>query len=145
MKKLITLAIMITSFSTFANNMGSVDSFLSVLPLGTFKGVDDLGISCSVSVYEVNFPAKAIAVEVNKRNMKIMKVISEGSDFRYIAYKKEFVQMDKYFVDSTRSSYVERVIRTVLAGDKQQYVIVSNEIVVNRERTVNAVDCVVNL
>lgn len=145
MKSVIAIALMMASFSTFANNMGSVDSLLSVLPHGTFSGVDDLGVACSVSVYEVNFPAKAVAVQVNKRNSKILKVISDGSDFRFIAYKKEFVQMDKYFVDSTRTSYVERVVRTVLAGDKQQYVIVSNEIVVNRERTVEAIDCVVNL
>lgn len=145
MKRVIALALMMASFSTFANHMGSVDSLLSVLPQGTFNGKDDLGVACSVSVYEVNFPAKAIAVQVNKRNSKIMKVVSDGSDFRFVAYKKEFVQTERYYVDDTRTSYVERVVRTVLAGDKQQYVVVSNEVVVNRDRTVEAIDCVVDL
>lgn len=145
MKSVMALALIMASLSTFANQMGSVDSLLSVLPHGTFTGKDDLGVACTVSVYEVNFPAKAIAVQVNKGNSKIMKVISDGSDFRFVAHKNEFVQTDRYYVDATRTSYVERIIRTVKAGDKQQYVVVSNEIVVNRDRTIEAVDCVVDL
>lgn len=145
MKSVLAIALMMASFSTFAAELGSVDSLVSVLPQGTFNGKDDLGVACTVSVYEVNFPAKAVAVQVNKGNAKIMKVINDGSDFRFVAHKNEFVQTDRYYVDDTRTSYVERIVRTVKAGDKQQYVVVSNEIVVNRDRSVEAIDCVVNL
>lgn len=145
MKSVIAAALMILSFSTYANVMGSVDSLLSVLPLGTHKGVDDQGVACSVNVHEVNFPAKALSVSVVKKNAKLFKLINDGSEFYFVAYKNEFSQTDRYYVDDTRTSYVERVVRTVIAGDKQQYVVISNEIVVNRDRSVEEIDCVVNL
>lgn len=145
MKALIAVALMTVSFSTFGNDLGSVDSFLSVLPEGTYTGADDRGNSCEVAVSEVNFPAKAISVTVSNNKDKIFKIINDGSEFLFRAYKQEFIQTERQYVDATRNSYIERIVRTVNAGDNRLYVVVANELTVNRERTVEAVECVVNL
>lgn len=145
MKSLIATALLIASFSTFAGEASSVDSLLSVLPLGKHEGIDDRAQACSVSVTEANFPAKAISVTVENNKTKIFKTITDGSEFLFRAYKKEFIQTDRYYVDSTRSSYVDRIIRTVIAGDNSLYVVVANETTVNRERVVEMIECVVNL
>lgn len=145
MKSLIATALLLASFSTFAAEEGSVDSFLSVLPMGTHTGTDDLGRACQVTVSEANFPAKSISVQAENDKLKIFKVINDGSEFLFRAYKKEFIQTDRYYVDATRNSYVERIVRTVLAGDNRLYVVVANEITVNRDRKVELVECVVNL
>ncbi len=143
MKSLIAAALLLTSLSTFAQEAGSVDSLLSVLPLGTHQGQDDRAQDCRVSVTEANFPSKAISVTVENNKSKIFKTITDGSEFLFRAYKQEFIQTDRYYIDATRSAYVERIIRTVKAGDKSLYVIVANETTVNRERFVEMVECVV--
>lgn len=145
MKSLIAMALLVASFSTFAGESGSVDSFLSVLPLGKHQGSDDRGQSCSVTVTEANFPAKDISVTVENNKSRIFKIINDGSEFLFRAYKKEFIQTDRYYVDSTRNSYVDRIIRTVIAGENSLYVVVANETTVNRERVVEMVECVVEL
>ena len=144
MKSLIAAALMIVSISSHANELGSVDSFLSVLPVGEYKGHDDKGAACAITVNEVNFPEKAISVTaVNDKN-KVYKVIKDGSEFLFRAYKQEFIQVNRYYVDASRNSYVERIVRTVNAGDNRLYVVVAIETTVNRDRTVEAVECIVN-
>lgn len=151
MKKIIILASLLLSFSVLASeensnpSVSSVDSFLTVLPLGTHNGVNELGASCSVIVSEVNFPEKAISVSVIKGNHRIFKTINEGSEFFYRVGRKEFIQSERFYVDDTRSSYVDRIVRTVLAGDNKLFVVVANEITVNRESFVEALECIVNL
>ncbi len=150
MKKILIAASLVLSFSLFAQqensnpSISSVDSFLSVLPLGTHTGVNELGAKCSVVVSEVNFPEKAISVSVIKGNHRIFKTINEGSEFFFRIGRKEFIQSERYYVDDTRKSYVDRIVRTVLADDQKLFVVVANEITVNRERFVEALECIVN-
>jgi hypothetical protein len=150
MKKFIVAASLLLSFSVLANeeksnpSISSVDSFISVLPLGTHLGVNELGARCSVVVSEVNFPEKAINVSVLKGNHKIFKTINEGSEFFFRSGRREFIQSERFYVDDTRTSYVDRIVRTVLAGDNKLFVVVANEITVNRERFVEALECIVN-
>jgi sensor c-di-GMP phosphodiesterase-like protein len=144
MKTLIATALMIISISSFGAELGAVDSFLSVLPVGEYSGHDDKGVDCSVSVTEVNFPAKALLVTANNNEHKSFKVIKDGSEFLFRAYKQEFIQTDRYYVDASRNSFVEKIVRTVNAGINRLYVVVARETTVNRERTVEAVECVVN-
>lgn len=144
MKAFIATALMMISLSTFSNEMGSVDSLLSVLPQGTYSGSDDNGNACEVVVAEVNFPAKAISVTASNNKEKIFKVITDGTEFLFKAYKQEFIQVERQYVDATRNSFIERIIRTVNAGDNRLYVVVANEITVNRERTIQAVECIVS-
>lgn len=143
MKAFIAAALMMVSFSTFSNDMSSVDSLLSVLPEGTYTGSDDKGNTCEVAVAEVNYPAKTISVTVSNKKEKIFKVITDGTEFLFRAYKQEFIQVERQYVDATRNSFIERIIRTVNAGDNRLYVVVANELTVNRDRTVEAVECVV--
>lgn len=145
MKSLIATALLFASFSTYAQEAGSVDSFLSVLPLGVHQGQDERSLDCTVKVTEANFPAKAISVSIENNKSKIFKTIQDGSEFLFRPYKQEFIQADRYYIDSTRSSYVERIIRTVKAGDKSLYIVVANETTVNRETFVEMVDCIVKL
>ena len=145
MKSLIAAALMMVSFSTFSTETSSVDTLLSVLPLGTHKGMDDLKTECTVSVNEVNFPAKVISVTIENENGKIFKIVNDGSEFVFRGYKKEFIQTDRQYVDASRNSYVERVIRTVSAGADRLFVVVANELTIDRELSVESIECVVNL
>ncbi len=144
MKSFITAALLLGSLSTFAAE-GAVDSFLSVLSYGVHTGVDDNGKACKVTVTEANFPSKSLAVLAENSELKVFKVINDESEFLFRAYKKEYIQTDRYYVDSTRNSFVDRVVRTVIAGERSLYVVVANEITVNRDRKVEMVECVVNL
>jgi hypothetical protein len=144
MKKLITAALMMVSISSFGNELGSVDSFLSVLPLGNYSGRDDKGVMCSVLVSEVNFPAKALLITASSNQNTSFKVIKDGSEFAFRAYKQEFIQTDRYYIDASRNSYVEKIVRTVNAGKNRLYVVVARETTINREHTVEAVECVVS-
>lgn len=146
MKTLIAAALMIVSMSTFANDeRSSVDSFLSVLPVGNYQGKDDSGLGCSISVNEVNFPAKAILVSAINPKIKVTKLVKEGSEFLFRAYKKEFIQTDRYYVNDSRNAYVEKIVRTVLAGDKLLYIVVAAETSINGHRSSDKVECVVGL
>jgi hypothetical protein len=144
MKTLITAALMMISISSFGNELGSVDSFLSVLPVGDYSGHDDEGTKCSILVSEVNFPAKALLITASNNQNTSFKVIKDGSEFFFRAYKQEFIQTDRYYIDASRNSYVEKIVRTVNAGKNRLYVVVARETTINRERTVEAVECVVN-
>jgi hypothetical protein len=145
MKVLIAAVLMIVSFSTYSSEMGSVDSLLSVLPLGTYSGVDEEGNSCGVNVNAVNFPEKVLSVVVFNNKARIFKIINDGTVFQFREYKKEFIQSERQYVDSTRSTYVDRIIRTSIAGANTLYVVVANELTINRDRTVESVECVVKL
>lgn len=144
MKSAIAILSIVSSFSVFGMEPGSVDALLSVLPLGTHSGVNDSGEKCSVMVSEVNFPSKALSISAINANNRVFKKIMDGSEYLFRAYKQEFIQSDRYYVDSTRSAYVDRVIRTVNAGSGKLYVVIANEVTVNRDLAIEAVDCVIN-
>lgn len=145
MKTLIAAALMMVSVSTFANERSSVDSFLSVLPVGQYAGKDDQGVECSVAVNEVNFPAKAILVTGENAKNKVTKVVKEGSEFFFRAYKKEFIQTDRYYVDASRNAYFEKIVRTLNAGENLLYVVTAIETNINGNRSTEKVECVVSL
>jgi hypothetical protein len=145
MKSFIAIALLMTTFSAFGNNLNAVDSFLSVLPLGNYTGATDSGEFCSITVNEVNYPEKKIAVTVANSSTRVFKLIADRSDFFFKAYKSEFIQTERFYVNADRNSYVDRVIRTVSAGANRLYVVVAHESTVNREVSVESAECVINL
>ena len=144
MKSLVAAALMISALSAFGSEMGSVDSFLSVLPIGSYYGKDDQGVSCSISVNESNFPEKSITVSASNNNNSIFKKIVDGSEFRLRAYKIEFIQTERSYVDASRGSYIDRIVRTTSAGDNRLYVVVGNVVTDNRDVRSESVECVIN-
>ena len=144
MKSLFSIIALLCTLSVFGMEPGSVDALLSVLPIGTHAGVNDSGEKCSVMVSEVNYPLKALSISALNANNRVFKQVMDGSEYLFRAHKQEFIQSDRYYVDSTRSAYVDRVIRTVNAGEGKLYVVIANEVTVNRDLAVEAVDCVIN-
>jgi len=147
MKNILIISSFICSLSAFGAdaNLGSVDSLLSVLPLGSYQGTNDSGEGCNVTVSEVNYPSKSVLVIASNAQNRVFKNVMDGSEFVFRAYKKEFIQSDRYYVDSTRTSYVDRVLRTVNADEGKLYVVVANEVTISRDLTIEAVECVVSL
>ncbi len=144
MKTLIAAALMVMSFSTLAEPKGSsVDSFLSVLPLGHYLGVDDNGADCSMTVSEVNFPKKAISITGENSKHRVSKMVAEGSEFLLRAHRKEFIQTNRY--SATKNSYYEKIVRTLTAGDNRLYVVTAIETSINGRFSSEKVECVVNL
>lgn len=140
MKSFIAIAFSFCSLAAFSADPGAVDTLLSVLPTGTHTGE-----KCSVTVNVADYPEKSVYVSVTNEHSTIFKIVADASEFYFKAHKKEFIQTDRISIDDTRSSFVERIIRTVLADDKKLYVVVAEEVTVNRERRVEEVECVVNL
>jgi hypothetical protein len=145
MKSLIAAALMVMSFSTFSTEASSVETLLSILPLGTHSGINAKNEKCVVSVSETNYPAKALVVEILSPTKKIFKVINEGSFFKFNRELKEYVQQTRHYVDETRSSFVERAISTVGIGNLLVEVEIIHEVVIRRERSIQAGFCTVML
>lgn len=145
MKVLIAAALMILSVPTFSAETSSVDSFLSVLPFGTYQGNDGFGSACHVTVSALNDAGKALSVSVSNSKSTQFKVINDGSEFYFKNYRKEFIQTDRQFTDSTKTSYVDKTIRTMIAGENTLYVIVATEVTQNTELPVKSVECVIKL
>lgn len=145
MKSLISAALMIMSFSTFSTEVSSVDTLLSILPLGNHSGINAKNEKCVVSVSETNYPSKALVVEIISPTKKIFKVINEGSYFKFNSDLKEYVQQTRHYVDETRSSFVERTISTMGIGNLLVDVEIIHEVVISRERSIQAGFCTVML
>lgn len=142
MKFLLVLALSLVASNSFA---GAVEKFTSFVPVGAYIGSNENVGTCFVTVDEVNFPKKDIQVTVLVGNLELKKLIESGSHYGYKDFKKEFVQTERSLVSADESNYVERIIRTVSAGDKKQYVVVSYSTVVNRETHTETAECVIDL
>lgn len=145
MKTLMVMASMLVSLSTFASEQDAVDSFLSVLPIGHNLGVDDQGRECSMTVSEVNFPQKAILITGENNKNKVSKMVAEGSEFLFRAHRKEFIQTHRHYVNASKTSYFEKIVRTLIAGDNLLYVVTATETNINGRFNVDKVECVVDL
>lgn len=142
MKILLVLALSLVTSNSFA---GAVETFTSFIPVGAYVGNNEDVGTCFVTVDEVNFPKKDIQVTVLVGNLGLKKLIESDSSYAHKDYKKEFIQTERKLVSADESNYVERIIRTVSAGDKKQYVVVSYSTVVNRERHTETAECVIDL
>jgi hypothetical protein len=143
MKSLIAAALMVMSFSTFSTEASSVESLLSILPLGNHSGINAKNEKCVVSVSETNYPTKTLVVEIISPTKKIFKVINEGSFFKFNGELKEYVQQTRHYVDETRSSFVERSISTMGIGNLLVDVEIIHEVVISRERSIQAGFCTI--
>lgn len=146
MKILLALVLSFAAVSAFADGVGSTatEKITSYLPVGYYEGKNDQGANCTVLVSEVNYPDKDIQVRVMDGTLDLAKLIEENSAFGYKDYKKEFVQVERNLIGNDSYNYVERVLRTVLAGDRKLYVVVSYSLVINRNRDTQTAECVVN-
>ncbi len=140
MKFLMAIAISLCSLTAGASEGNAVDSLLSVLPIGTHSGD-----KCTVTVNMADYPVRSAYVLVKSGEMNIFKIVSEGSEFFFEDTKKEFIQTEFVTLDDTRSSSVERIIRTVMTDDERVYVVVEESITVNRERRSDIVECIVKI
>lgn len=143
MKSLVLIVILAICHNTFAQTMSAVEALSSVIKVGEYKGKNENG-RCVVLVSEVNYPQKALAVKVSDKLNSVTKLVEEGSEFK-LGMRKEFIQTTTSSIDENEDSYVERIVRTVLAGENQLYVVTSYATVMNREINRTAVDCVINL
>ena len=144
MKSMFVAVLILISASAFAVEKGPVDSFISVLPLGQYNGIDEGGDRCSVIVSEVNYPDKAILITGANLKNKVSKMIEEGSAFLLRAYRKEFLQTNRYYVKNSKNSYYEKTVRTIEAGDNLLYVVTALETNMNGRLKVEKVECIIN-
>lgn len=140
MKSLIAIAFSLLTLTASAHDLGAVDSLLSVLPLGTHKGY-----GCAVTVSEVEYPVRSAYVRVTNKDTTIFKIIKDGSDFFFTDFRKEFIQTEYVTIDDTRSSSVERIIRTFIVDEKKLYVVVEESVTVNRDRRAEIAECIVTI
>lgn len=140
MKSVLALALSIFSLAAFSAENSAVDSLLSVLPVGIHSGE-----KCKVNVNVAEYPVRAAFVQLTNDDKNIFKVVSEDSEFYFKEYKKEFIQTEFVTIDDTRSSTVERIIRTVMVDEEQLYVVVEESVTVNRDRRSDIVECVVKI
>ena len=145
MKILLALAICLTSFGSFAANTTAVDKLTAYLPIGSYSGKTDQGVACLVFVSEVNYPDNDIQVRVIEGSHDLTKLVAAGSEFSYKDFKKEFIQTERTLINDDDTTYVERIIRTVSAGNKRQYVVVAFNTVINTQSDNQVAECIINL
>ena len=141
---IIAVLICITA-TVSAFEKGPVDSFLSVLPLGQYKGFDESGNECSIIVKEVNYPDKAILITGTNLKNKVSKMVEEGSVFLLKAYKKEFIQTNRYYLDNSKNTYYEKIVRTINAGENLLYVVTALETNLNGRMKIEKIECIVKI
>jgi hypothetical protein len=145
MKSIIAAVLMVISYSIHSTEASSVETLLSVLPLGNHSGINAKNEKCLVSVSETNYPTKTLVVEIISPTKKIFKVINEGSFFKFNSERKEYVQQTRHYVDETRSSFVERTISIMGVGNIMVDVEIIHEVVISRERSIQAGFCTVKI
>lgn len=148
MKILLALVLSLGAITAIANEKAvtAPEKLTSYLPLGYYSGHTDKGESCDVFVTEVNYPKKDIQVMVAVGpTLDLSKLVEEESEFTYKDHKKEFVQTDRNLIGSDVYNYVERVLRTTIAGDHKMYVVVSYSTVINRSRDTMIAECVIDV
>jgi hypothetical protein len=145
MKNLILCALTFASVSAFAQDMSAVAKFTKFIPIGKYSGTSDLGLSCTVSVNLANYPYQDILVSVTEGNSVNTKLIAVNSEFGYKDYKREFVQTEQTALGNDDSNYVERIIRTVLADNNKQYIVISYSTVINNETVTESSNCLIDL
>ena len=139
MKSLIAIAFSLLTLTASAQDLGAVDSLLSVLPLGVHQGEN-----CSVTVKEVEFPVRSAYVYVKNNDTTIFKIVKDGSEFSLKPHRRIFLQIESVTIDDTRSSEIERTIRTN-NSDKGLYVVVEEAVTVNRDRRSEVAGCDLSL
>lgn len=146
MKILLALVLSLGLFSASADEAipTATEKLASYLPVGYYSGKTDLGEKCNVFVTEVNYPKKDIQVRVISGDIDLTKLVAENSEFGYKDYKKEFVQTERSLIGVDVYNYVERILRTTIAGDNKLYVVVSYSVVINRSRDNQVAECVIN-
>jgi hypothetical protein len=147
MKYILVLTLSLFCFDTFAQRKPAsvVDKLVSYLPVGFYEGKNDQDEFCSVQVSEVNYPKRDVQVRVMVPGHDLTKLVEENSQALTRDYKREFIQTDKSIFGSDDTQYIERILRTVIAGDKKQYVVVSYSVVANTERTNEEASCIVDV
>ena len=145
MKTILIAALMLISASVYAVEKGPIDYFLSVLPLGQYIGFDESGNQCSVEVNEVNYPEKTILITgINLKN-KVSKMIEKDSAFLLRAFRKEFIQTNRYYLANSKNSYYEKTVRTINAGEKLLYIVTALETNLNGKLQIDKVECKVTI
>lgn len=144
------LLALVLSLGAFAINAGELEAtatekLTSYLPSGYYLGRNDQNEFCSVTVSEVNYPKKDVQVRVVAGAVDLTKLVEENSEFGYKDHKKEFIQTERSLVGVEVYNYVERIIRTVDAGEGKLYVLVSYSVVINRSSNTDVAECVINL
>ena len=147
MKALLALSLLVLASQSFANlprQSCSGSQLQKYLPVGSYSGSTDNGVSCQVSVNQLK---DGIEVSVVAGNSSAKKVITNdsygicvGSDSR-----KEFIQDDRvYNADMDDSTFNEDVIRTLIVGDDRLYVVVSNEeVILGDQNSYQSAECVI--
>jgi hypothetical protein len=105
------MALMLASHTLFAEE-NAVDSFKSILPIGTYKG-NGFTSECFVTVEEVNFPDTALKVTVKTDSGELFKLIKKDSTFGINVGRKFYLQSDRKLIGPNQKYYVENILRTV--------------------------------
>lgn len=125
--------------------MSAVDDFTSILNVGVHQGFNNHG-SCQVIV-DINTiqTNRALKITVIDKINSNSKDVIDGSDYRIHLPRYEFIQSFRTYTGHDKVNYNESIIRTIIADNDLQYVVVSNATVRNTETTSESTsECIVN-
>ena len=142
MKSIILLVAMAMSSSAFSVEANSVDTFLSILPLGVHTGKNFNSNNCSVNIVETDFPSHSIAVEITTPRKKLFKLIKEGCLYSFSEADGYYSQATRHYVDETRSAYVDRMVSLRKKADQSVEVIIVNENIIGRDHLIESANCI---
>ena len=72
-------------------------------------------------------------------------MIEKDSAFLLRAFRKEFIQTNRYYLDNSKNSYYEKTVRTINAGEKLLYIVTALETNLNGKLQIDKVECKVTI
>ncbi|WP_408096273.1 hypothetical protein ACJVC5_14635 [Peredibacter sp. HCB2-198] len=135
--KLLVTALVLLSSTAFAQIPDATDVLTAILPVGSYSGSYN-NRPCKVSVKKT-----ANGVQVTASNDSLVRVREVARGSVYFARRQgQFLSTEKFATnDGTR----ENILRTTPVTETQQYVVVADHFIANRNNYEMAVECVVDL
>ncbi len=138
MKTLIA-ALMLTSVSAFATEIGATDALLNTLPLGTYSGQTERGEACKVQVSE---RSSGIMVSVSANGRTKGHETKHDAAYRWQPGQRLFFNST---ITRTSNSSTESFVRTIAVTERTQYVVAGSLYRSTTGNSESVIECVVDL
>lgn len=120
-------------------DLNAVEAFQMIIKPGIYYGKNDLNESCYASIEK---DGADLIVTVLTDTSFASKVIFSRDEYAFRIHRNEFLQIERNYIDD--QSYIEKVVRTLTAGDRKLYIVASEQAVYGRESLSTQAECVVN-
>ncbi len=141
MKKLMSLLALSLSFNSPAQlvELNAVDAFQMIIKPGIYHGKNDLNENCHATIEK---DGSDLIITVLTETSYASKTIYARDEYAFRINRNEFLQIERNYIDD--QSYIEKVVRTLTAGNRKLYIVASEQSVYGHDSLSNQAECVIN-